>query len=77
MSYSKHQNEYNKEYVKECQKQIMIKYRRDDYDNRIRPAIAKSGMPTATFIKQAIQEKIERDGLLEKKSDDGQATDEE
>ena len=50
-------------YVKEHQKQIMIKYKNEEYDQRIQPAIEKSGLPTATFIKQAIDEKIDRDGL--------------
>ena len=50
-------------YVKEHQKQIMIKYKNEEYDQRIQPAIEKSGLPTATFIKQAVDEKIERDGL--------------
>ena len=63
MAYSKQQNKYNKEYVKDHQKQIMIKYKNEDYESRIQPAIEKSGLPTATFIKQAIDEKIERDGL--------------
>lgn len=66
MAYSKQQNEYNKGYVKDHQKQIMIKYKNEDYESRIQPAIEKSGLPTATFIKQAVDEKIERDGLSEK-----------
>lgn len=48
-------------YVKEHQKQIVIKYKKEDYESRIQPAIKKSGLPTATFIKQAIEEKIERE----------------
>lgn len=64
MAYSKQQNETNKAYVKSHQKRIPLRYKNEDYEGRIRPAIEKSGLPTATFIKKAIDEKIERDGLL-------------
>lgn len=50
-------------YLKEKQKRVDLKYKLDEYENRIKPAIEKSGLPTATFIKQAVDEKIKRDGL--------------
>ena len=50
-------------YIKDKQQRLEIKYKKEEYDQRIRPAIERSGLPTATFIKQAIDEKIERDGL--------------
>lgn len=51
-------------YIKDKQQQFTIRIRKDDYEERIQPSIEKSGLPTATFIKKAIDEKIERDGLL-------------
>lgn len=50
-------------YIKDKQQRLEIKYKKEEYDQRIRPAIERSGLPTATFIKQAIDEKIDRDGL--------------
>ena len=50
-------------YIKEHTKQIMVRYKKEEYIERIKPAIDKSGIPISTFIKQAILEKIERDGL--------------
>ena len=34
---------------------------KDKYEQEIEPYIEKSGIPTATFIKAATREKIERD----------------
>ena len=50
-------------YIKEKQRQITIRYQKDDFENRIKPAIDRSGMKLTTFIKQAVDEKIERDQL--------------
>lgn len=50
-------------YMKEKMKVINIRIKKDDYEQRIQPAIKKSGLPMATFIKRAMDEKIDRDGL--------------
>jgi len=50
-------------YRKESQKQINFGWKKTDFENNIAPAIKKSGSPVATFIKEAVIEKIERDGL--------------
>ena len=50
-------------YKKEKIKPVQISYRKEEYDNEILPAIQKSGLPVATFIRQAVKEKIERDHL--------------
>lgn len=47
-------------YVKEKQQRIEIAWKKTEYAERIEPAIKESGLPTATFIKQAVDEKIER-----------------
>ena len=65
MAYTKAAMKSSIKYVKEHQKQIIIKYKNDEYTQHIQPAIEKSGLPTATFIKRKKKKKIERDGLLE------------
>ena len=60
MPYDKKSNERTKRYVKEHQHRIEIKYPVKEYESRIKPAIESTGLPTASFIKQAISEKIDR-----------------
>lgn len=48
-------------YVREKQKSILLKWKKTDFENIILPAIEASGLPTATYIKQAVMEKIERE----------------
>lgn len=50
-------------YRKEGQKQINFGWKKAEFEDKIAPAIAKSGLPMATFIKAAVLEKIERDKL--------------
>lgn len=52
-------------YMKDKMKIINLRIRKDEYENDIKPYIDKSGMPTATFIKAAIKEKIMRDFHLD------------
>ena len=47
-------------YKKEKQHRIEIAYKKTEYAERIEPAIRESGMAVATFVKAAIDEKIER-----------------
>lgn len=48
-------------YIKDKQQEIKIRYKKDEYTNKILPAIEKSGLPVATYIKQAVAEKIMND----------------
>lgn len=48
-------------YMKEKMKIINLRIKKDDYEERIEPAIRRSGLPVATFVKKAIDEKIERE----------------
>ena len=52
---------YDIKYQKEKLKRIPLNVQLDYYNNVLKPAAEKSGLPVNTFIKQAIQEKIERD----------------
>ncbi len=64
MAYDEVSKQATLKYIKSKQQEIKIRYRKDEFDERIQPAIKKSCLPTATFIKDAIEEKIERDKLL-------------
>lgn len=48
-------------YMKEKMKIINLRIKKDEYEEKIEPAIKMSGLPTSTYIKKAIEEKIERD----------------
>ena len=48
-------------YMREKMKIINLRIPKIKYETEIEPFIKKSGLPTATFIKTAIMEKIERD----------------
>ena len=54
-------NKAAQKYVKEKQKSILIKWKKTEFESEIEPAIKDSGLPTVTYIKQAVREKIERD----------------
>ena len=64
MAYTEAGAEAAARYKKKSQKAIIISFKKDVYNNEILPAIEKSGMPVATFFKEAAREKIERDGLV-------------
>ena len=63
MTYTNVSRKATVKYIKDKQKQVQLRFRKDDYENRILPAIKKSGKPVATYIKEAVDEKIQRDGL--------------
>ena len=47
-------------YIKEKQQRVEVCWKKTDYTEHIEPAIQESGLPVSTFIKQAVEEKIER-----------------
>ena len=57
--------EARKRYIKYKTKSICLTYKTEDYIE-LKSIIGKSGLPTNTFIKQAIREKIEREKLDKK-----------
>ena len=63
MAYDEVAKKATMKYIKEKTKQITVRFIKTDFEERIEPAIRKSGLKTVTFIKQAIEEKITRDGL--------------
>ena len=48
-------------YIKEKQQEIKIRYKKDEFEQEILPAIEKTGLPVATFFKLAVAEKIKAD----------------
>jgi len=47
-------------YIKDKQKQVMVRWKKTEFTERIEPVIEKSGLPVATFVKEAVDEKIAR-----------------
>ena len=58
MSYDNASKKATMKYIKEKQQELKVRYKKKEYENDIFPAIEQSGLPVATFIKQAISEKI-------------------
>ncbi len=65
MSYDELAKKATIKYIKEKQHEIKLRYKNDEYEQLILPAVTKSGLPTATFIKQAVYEKIKADEAIE------------
>lgn len=65
MAYNEKMKESNMRYFEKKQKRVSLNWQKEDFEGRVEPAIKKSGLPTSTFIKKAVNEKIERDGLNE------------
>lgn len=61
MAYTEQSKKATMKYIKEKTKIINLKFRTEEYEQNIYPVIKKTGLPVATYIKQAIIEKIERD----------------
>ena len=61
MGYTQASKKASEKYIKEKQQSILLRIKKEDYDTKIKPAIDDSGLPVATYIKNAIFEKIERD----------------
>lgn len=51
-------------------KRVPFDVRKDYYEEVLKPAVKEAGMTVGGFIKAAIEEKIERDGLLQDRETD-------
>ena len=56
--------EYNIKYQREHMRRIPLDVRNEYYYEVLKPAVERSGESMNGFIKKAIQEKLERDGLV-------------
>ncbi len=63
MAYNEKVKVQNMKYMEEKQLRVPLNWLKEDFEKRVKPAIKKSGMPVATFIKTAVNEKIDRDEL--------------
>ena len=63
MAYSENIKNSNLKYFKNKQKRVALNWLKEDFESRIEPAIQKTGKPVSTFIKEAVEEKLIRDGL--------------
>lgn len=54
---------YNKEYAKANKKRISLDVQKSYYESVLKPAADIAGQPVLTFIKQAINDRIEREQL--------------
>ena len=61
--YNENSKDRTIKYIKENCKRVEFRYTKDEYEERIVPAVEKSGMCMSDFIRAAIDEKIKRDGL--------------
>lgn len=52
-------------YKKNKQKRLSIDWLKEDYENRIEPAIKQTGYKRNSFIKEAIIEKLQRMNILD------------
>lgn len=62
-TYNEKKKERDLKTFKNTQKRVPLNWQKDDFENRVKPAIKRSGLPVSTFIKQAVNEKIKRDCL--------------
>lgn len=65
MVYSENIKNNNLKYMAEKQKRVSLNWLKEDFENRIEPAIQKTEKPVSTFIKEAVVEKLERENLLD------------
>lgn len=63
MAYDEAHKRATLKYTKDKLKTVHIRYKNMEFEQRILPAAERSGLPVATFFKEAVNEKIERDQL--------------
>ena len=68
MSYDESAKKSTMKYIKEKQHEIKLRYKKEEYENHVLPSVTKSGLPIATYIKQAVYEKIKADEASELKT---------
>ena len=68
MSYDESAKKSTIKYIKEKQHEIKLRYKKEEYEKYVLPSVIKSGLPLATYIKQAVYEKIKEDEATELKA---------
>lgn len=63
MTYNEARKKATIKFIKKTYKQLVIRYKAEEYKFHIEPAIKESGLSVSSFIKTAVEEKIIRDYL--------------
>lgn len=66
--------EATKKYMKEKQRRIIVQWKKEEFEEIIEPHVQEANMTYAGFIKEAINEKIEKMKRAEKKAKKSAAT---
>lgn len=64
MPTSENKKAYDIKYRKENQKRVEVNWLKKDFEERIYPGIQKTGKPVNTFIKEAVEEKLQRENIV-------------
>lgn len=65
MTYDSSAKRASQKYIREKQREVKLRYKKDEYEHQILPAIKKTGLPVATFIKMAVAEKLHAQEMKE------------
>ncbi len=68
MAYTKASTRATVKYVKNHQKQIVVKYKKTTFQNVIEPSVQRANLPLATFFKVAVNSRIELENLIREKT---------
>lgn len=63
MTYNDKTKKYTTKYMQNKQVRVPLNWLKSDYEGRVKPAILSTGIPVGTYIKDAVNEKMIRDGL--------------
>ena len=63
MAYNKKVKEINAKYMQNSQVRVPLNWLKSDFEGRVKPAILSTKTPISTYIKNAVNEKMIRDGL--------------
>ena len=64
MTYTNSSKNATIKYLKDKQKRVSLNWKKSEYEEIIEPAIKHSGKSVSTFIKEAVKEKLKREGYL-------------
>ena len=63
MAYNEKIKETNAKYMKDSQVRVPLNWLKSDFEGRVKPAILSTGIAVSTYIKDAVNEKMIREGL--------------
>lgn len=63
MTYTKAGMRAANRYTKKHLKRVEVRFQKEEFESKIKPAADAAGLPVGTYIKQAVYEQIERDKI--------------